>query len=220
MPLVSEADDDEAPTVLIVDNNEMANLRLKELFRVRDFKVEICTDGDIAVDEYIRIDPELVVLALDIPTLDGHAAALEMRETGGDCRIIFTAPRRQRDLAIDAAYSAGAVAWLEKPITSSNLDAVWEGVLGTIPDAPGLEDIDEVHPHAAEEESEEAVEEGEEEEELIVEITAEPSNLPVKTPLEKTKSKKSSKGKRLVLVLLLLTGLAMAGLAAWKKGWL
>lgn len=214
MRLVSEADDDEAPTVLIVDNNEMATLRLKELFRVRDFKVEICNDGDIAVDEYIRIDPELVVLALDIPTLDGHAAALEMRETGGDCRIIFTAPKRQRDLAIDATYSAGAVAWLEKPITSANLEAVWEDVLGTIPDAPGLEDIDEVHPHASEEESEEI------DEEIVVEIDSEPEiELEIAQPV-RVKKKKSSKSKRLVIVLLMLTGLAMAGLAAWKKGWL
>ncbi len=220
MPLVSEADDAEAPTVLIVDNNEMAVLRLKELFRVRDFKVEICTDGDIAVDEYIRLDPELVILALDIPTMDGHAAALEMRETGGDCRIIFTAPRRQRTLAMDAAYSAGAVAWLEKPITSANLDAVWEEVLGEIPEAPGLEDIDEIHPHASSAESEDETNEEitEEDNEIVVEVEQE---LVVDNPPKtQTKSKKSSRGKRLVIVLLLLTGLAMAGLAAWKKGWL
>ena len=221
MPLVSETDDAEAPTVLIVDNNEMAVLRLKELFRIRDFKVEICTDGDIAVDEYIRLDPELVILALDIPTMDGHAAALEMRETGGDCRIIFTAPRRQRNLAMDAAYSAGAVACLEKPITSASLDALWEKVLGEIPEAPGLEDIDELHPHASSEENEENTETSTPEEVVEVEIEVAETEVVVETPPRTpTKRKKSGKGKRLVIVLLLLSGLALAGLAAWKKGWL
>ena len=76
-------DDSEAPTVLIVDNNQMTLHRLKQIFHQRDFLVEACEDGDKAVDEYIRLDPELVILSLDIPSLDGHIAALEMREHGG-----------------------------------------------------------------------------------------------------------------------------------------
>ena len=73
----------------------------------------LCEDGDQAVDEYIRLDPELVVLSLDIPSLDGHLAALEMREHGGEQRIVFVAPSRMAELATNASYSAGAVAWLQ-----------------------------------------------------------------------------------------------------------
>jgi CheY-like chemotaxis protein len=146
MGLVSETNDDSAPTVLIVDNNPMSLNRLKSVFKVKNFNIEICEDGDQAVDEYIRIDPELVVMALDLPSLDGHIAALEMREHGGDQRIIFVAPKRMLDVARDAAYSAGAVALLEKPVTAEALDAVWDDVLGDVPEAPGLEDLDELYP--------------------------------------------------------------------------
>jgi len=146
MGLVSETNDDSAPTVLIVDNNPMSINRLKNVFRVKNFNIEICEDGDQAVDEYIRIDPELVVMALDLPSLDGHIAALEMREHGGDQRIIFVAPKRMLSIARDAAFSAGAVALLEKPVTTQALDEVWDTVLGDVPDAPGLEDLDELYP--------------------------------------------------------------------------
>lgn len=146
MSKISDADSDSAPTVLLVDNNEMSLLRLREIFRQRDFAVEECKDGDKAVDEYIRLDPELVVLSLDIPSLDGHVAALEMREHGGDGRIIFTAPKHLRALAEEASNSAGAVAWVEKPVTNSFLDEIWDTVLGDVPDAPGLEDLDTLHP--------------------------------------------------------------------------
>ncbi len=146
MGLVSETNDDSAPTVLIVDNNPMSINRLKNVFRVKNFNIEICEDGDQAVDEYIRIDPELVVMALDLPSLDGHIAALEMREHGGDQRIIFVAPKRMLSIARDAAFSAGAVALLEKPVTTEALDEVWDTVLGDVPDAPGLEDLDELYP--------------------------------------------------------------------------
>ena len=146
MAYVTAADEDSAPTVLVVDNNPMSTRRLTEVFRVKEFHVVVCEDGDKAVDEYIRLDPELVVIALDIPTLDGHLAALEMREHGGEGRIVFVTPRRLASLAQDASHSAGAVAWLEKPISSAALDEVWEQVLGPIPEAPGLEDLDELYP--------------------------------------------------------------------------
>ena len=137
---------DVAPTVLLVDSNPMNVLRMTELLQGRGFDVNVCEDGDEAVDEYIRLDPELVVLALDLPSLDGHLAALEMREHGGDERIIFVAPRRMLSLAKDAGFSAGAVAVLEKPVTRSALDAIWSAVEGPLPAAPGLEDLEELYP--------------------------------------------------------------------------
>lgn len=146
MGLVTEVDDAAAPTVLIVDNNPMSSLRLSNLFKTRNFNVELCEDGDQAVDEYIRLDPELVVLSLDIPSLDGHLAALEMREHGGESRIVFVAPARMADVARNAAFSAGAVAWLQKPISGESLEASWSAIIGTIPEAPGLADLDELYP--------------------------------------------------------------------------
>ena len=146
MSYVSEVSSDEAPTVLIVDNNQMSIMRLREVFRKRGFAIEVCEDGDLAVDEYIKLDPELVVMSLDIPSLDGHLAALEMREHGGDSRILFIAPNRLSELAVHATYSAGAVGWLTKPVSQTQLDEIWDQVLGEIPEAPGLEDLDELYP--------------------------------------------------------------------------
>ena len=125
MVRVTDVEDEEAPTVLIVDNNQMSLHRLTNIFRQREFNVVTCEDGDRAVDEYIRLDPELVVLSLDIPSMDGHLAALEMREHGKDCRIIFSAPKRQAQLAQDATHSAGAIGWVEKPITAAAIDSIW-----------------------------------------------------------------------------------------------
>ena len=146
MAYVTPTAEETAPTVLIVDNNPMSLMRLQEVFKIREFNVEVCEDGDRAVDEYIRIDPELVVIALDLPSLDGHLAALEMREHGGESRIVFIASRRLAQLAEDASHSAGAVAWLEKPISFAVIEELWGQILGPIPDAPGLEDLDQLYP--------------------------------------------------------------------------
>ncbi len=214
MVRVTDVEDEEAPTVLLVDNNQMSLHRLTTIFRQREFNVVTCDDGDKAVDEYIRLDPELVVLALDIPSMDGHLAALEMREHGKDCRILFSAPKRQAQLAHDATHSAGAIGWVEKPITAGAIDSIWDLVLGPIPDAPGLEDLDSIHP----------VEE-------LVEVEEDTGPMPLPMPLpavlpinplpieEQTPSRKrSSKKKRLFVVLVIFTILGAAGWYVWSNG--
>ena len=198
MVRVSDVSDEEAPTVLIVDNNKMSLHRLTNLFRQREFQVVVCEDGDKAVDEYIRLDPELVVLSLDIPSLDGHLAALEMREHGNDCRILFSAPKRQARLAQEATHSAGAVGWIEKPVTAEALELIWNNVLGPIPDAPGLEDLDSIHP------VEEMIEIEEDEELLPAPIPIPVTSLPVNNQVIPQK-KKSSKRKRLAIVTLIFS---------------
>tara|TARA_Y100001954_G_scaffold216805_1_gene248333 strand:+ start:987 stop:1634 length:648 start_codon:yes stop_codon:yes gene_type:complete len=198
MVRVSDVSDEEAPTVLIVDNNKMSLHRLTNLFRQREFQVVVCEDGDRAVDEYIRLDPELVVLSLDIPSLDGHLAALEMREHGNDCRILFSAPKRQARLAQEATHSAGAVGWIEKPVTAEALELIWNNVLGPIPNAPGLEDLDSIHP------VEEMIEIEEDEELLPAPIPISVTPLPVNNQVIPQK-KKSSKRKRLAIVTLIFS---------------
>lgn len=222
MGLVTEVDDESAPTVLIVDNNPMSSLRLTNLFKIRNFNVELCEDGDQAVDEYIRLDPELVVLSLDIPSLDGHLAALEMREHGGESRIVFVAPARMADVARNATFSAGAVAWLQKPVSGESLENVWKTILGTIPDAPGLEDLDELYPDRIQVEADEGP---------LLPLPLPGTfplplpdasllpDLPVVVPVE-VSGDKPKKGKKRFM-LLMIFGLAIAGAGyAYQQGML
>jgi len=214
MVRVTDVEEEEAPTVLLVDNNQMSLHRLTNIFRQREFNVVTCDDGDKAVDEYIRLDPELVVLALDIPSMDGHLAALEMREHGKDCRILFSAPKRQAQTAQDATHSAGAIGWVEKPITASSIDSIWDMVLGPIPDAPGLEDLDTIHP------VEEMIQIEEDVGPMplpLTDLPALPIN-PLPSEVATQGKKKSSKAKRLLIVLVLFTGLGAAGWYAWSNG--
>ena len=212
MVRVTDVNDDEAPTVLLVDNNQMSLHRLGAIFRQREFNVVTCDDGDKAVDEYIRLDPELVVLSLDIPSLDGHLAALEMREHGKDCRILFSAPKRQAQLASDATHSAGAIGWIEKPVTASAIDSIWDLVLGPIPDAPGLQDLDTLHPV---------------EEMIVVEEDAPPAPMtlpmpiainPLPTEQQVPTKKKSSAVKNLLIGVIILGALGAGGWYAWTAG--
>ena len=133
-------------TVLIVVGNPMTETSLTGHFERRDWVPIVCDDGDKAVDEYVEKKPDLVLMALDIASLDGHIAALEIRETDFNARIAFVTTRTGKALAEDAAYSAGATAILTTPITTTDLDDVWADMMGDIPGAPGLADLDELYP--------------------------------------------------------------------------
>ena len=122
-----------------------------------------------------------------------------MRESDPDARIVFMAPRHQRQLAADATHSAGAVAWLEKPVTQSIIDDNWNMIMGEIPEAPGLEDLDKLYPEDVDEIR------AKRDDEEVVEVSAAmplPAPLPI-VEVESTPKKKRGKLKFLILLILL-----------------
>jgi len=141
---------EEQPLVLVVVGNATTEGRIRSIMKHQGWRTEFCGDGDKAVDEYVRLQPDLVFLALDIPSMNGHIAALEMRETDYSARIAIITSRSGATKARDAAYSAGAVGVLVTPLTQSVFDEQWETMMGEIPPAPGLADLDELYPEVEE----------------------------------------------------------------------
>ena len=137
---------DESKSALIVIGNSITEGRLQMVLRKRGWNSKVVKDGDKAVDEFVALRPDLVFIAVDIPTLDGHVAALEMRESDSKARVVFVASRGRMNLAEDAAYSAGAVGVLMTPLTDSSIEEAWSQWMGKIPEAPGLTDLDALYP--------------------------------------------------------------------------
>ena len=133
-------------TALIVHENRITASRLKSIMSQKGWNSQICDDGDKAVDEYVRMKPDMVFMGLNLPTMDGHVAALEIRESDSDARIVFVVSKSRLNKANDAAYSAGAVAVLVTPLTRADIDQKWVLMNSPVPDAPGLADLDDLYP--------------------------------------------------------------------------
>ncbi len=142
---------DGKPTALIVHENGITASRLKSIMSQRGWDSQICDDGDKAVDEYVKMKPNMVFLGLNLPTMDGHVAALEIRESDSEARVVFVVSKSRLSKANDAAYSAGAVSVLVTPLTRADIDQKWVLMNGPIPDAPGLADLDTLYPDLEEE---------------------------------------------------------------------
>jgi CheY-like chemotaxis protein len=137
---------EESNTALVVVGNPIIEGHLKRVLHKRGWSIDVCGDGDSAVDRYVQLRPALVFIALDIPTLDGHVSALEMREADSSARIVFVTSHGRKPIAEDAAYSSGAVGVLVTPITDAQVSEAWGDWHGTIPEAPGLSDLDALYP--------------------------------------------------------------------------
>ena len=143
---------EEAPLALVVVGNPTTEGRIRSIMKHQGWRTEICGDGDKAVDEFVRLRPDMVIMSLDLPSMDGHIAALEMRETDYSARITIVTSRTGKEKAEDAAYSTGAVGVLVTPLTQSVFDEQWDSMMGDIPNAPGLSDLDELYPEVEESE--------------------------------------------------------------------
>ena len=143
---VDQMTSDDKPTALIVHEIGITASRLKSIMSQRGWASQICDDGDKAVDEYVKLKPNMVFLGLNLPTMDGHVAALEIRESEPEARVVFVVSKTRLSKANDAAYSAGAVSVLVTPLTRADIDQKWVLMHGPIPNAPGLADLDALYP--------------------------------------------------------------------------
>ena len=118
-----------ATRVVIAEDEAIIRLDLKETLEEEGYDVVGETGrGDEAVELVKDLEPDLAILDIRMPGLDGLAAAREIAETKQSAVLILTA-YSQRDL-IEKARDAGALAYLVKPFERSELIPAVEIALG------------------------------------------------------------------------------------------
>ncbi len=118
-----------ATRVVIAEDEAIIRLDLKETLEEEGYEVVGETGrGDEAVELVRDLEPDLAILDVRMPGLDGLAAAREISTTKRSAVLILTA-YSQRDL-IEQARDAGALAYLVKPFQRAELIPAVEIALG------------------------------------------------------------------------------------------
>jgi response regulator NasT len=106
--------------ILIAEDEAIIRLDLKEMLEEEGFDVVAeAADGDAAVRLTAEHRPDLVIMDIKMPGMDGLAAAEKLREESGTAVLILTA-FSQKDL-VQRAAQAGAMGYLVKPFQKSDL---------------------------------------------------------------------------------------------------
>jgi response regulator NasT len=125
--------------VVIAEDEAIIRLDLKETLEEEGYEVVGETGrGDEAVELVRSLSPDLAILDIKMPGLDGLTAAREISADRKAAVLILTA-FSQRDL-IERARDAGALAYLVKPFQKSELIPAVEVALGRHQEMKALHD--------------------------------------------------------------------------------
>ena len=109
--------DERRPTVLIVDDDAIARLLAREALELSGWLVEEAENGRLGVDAFVQHHPDLVLLDIMMPEMDGFAVCTELRRLPeGTHTPILIMTGLEDYQSITQAYDVGATDFIVKPI--------------------------------------------------------------------------------------------------------
>lgn len=119
-----------AERILVVDDHPLTREALGSLLRRHEFDVVgYAADGHEAVERAAELQPELVLLDLTMPGMDGLAALPHIREAAPDSEVVvLTASGTEENLL--EAIRGGAAGYLLKSEPPERIAAFLRGVAG------------------------------------------------------------------------------------------
>ena len=107
--------------ILVVDDEKLLVKGLKFNLENEGYQVEVCYDGETAVDMAKSVGYDLILLDLMLPKLDGLGACMKIREFSNVPIIMLTAKSEDTDKLIGFEY--GADDYVTKPFNTLELKA-------------------------------------------------------------------------------------------------
>ena len=118
------------PLVLIAEDDDDIRLVMKMLLEMKRYRTAEAANGQEAVETAERERPDVILVDLQLPRLNGFAVTRFVRQHEGLCRVPIVVvsghdPARHLNLAL----AAGCNAYLQKPIDFDQLDDLLVGLL-------------------------------------------------------------------------------------------
>jgi CheY-like chemotaxis protein len=126
-------------TILVVDDNVDVRSMIAFLLEERGFRVAQATNGETAVETALRERPEVILMDICMPHLDGFTAARRIRahEQLSEIPILAISAYDVEELH-GAAIDAGCAEILGKPIDSDKLEDALSRLLPLRTEASGI----------------------------------------------------------------------------------
>lgn len=110
--------------ILIVDDEPNIVMSLEYTFKKNDFDVYIARDGEEAIDILKSKIPDVILLDIMMPNVDGYQTLeyIRQNETTKNCKVIFlTAKNKTSD--IEKGFAMGVDKYITKPFSIKKIVA-------------------------------------------------------------------------------------------------
>jgi|SRR6516225_3171315 DNA-binding NarL/FixJ family response regulator len=116
--------------VLLADDHETILARVRAVLGEGFDIVGAVKNGREAVAEVQRLDPDVLVIDISMPVLDGLQAVSQLRSTNCRTKVVFLTVHEDQDF-VAAAFSAGASGYVTKSrLTTDLVPAIREALAG------------------------------------------------------------------------------------------
>ena len=106
--------------VLIIEDDPASMRGLKDNFALKGYAVETATDGELGLDKAVNLRPDLIVLDIMLPKVNGYEICRLIRSEGLETPIIMlTAKGHESDIVL--GLNLGADDYLTKPFSIHEL---------------------------------------------------------------------------------------------------
>lgn len=121
------------PCVLVVEDEESILLSLEFLLGKENYSVHVARDGIAALQTLEQVVPDLVLLDVMLPLIDGFELCRRIRENPAlrNTRIMLLTARG-RETEIARGMALGADAYLTKPFSTRDLMGRVRALLGVV----------------------------------------------------------------------------------------
>jgi DNA-binding response OmpR family regulator len=108
------------PKIVLIEDEEALGLIIKDSLETRGFEVIHITDGKLAYDTYAVEQPDILVLDVMLPTINGFSIAEKIRLENKHTPILFLTARTMPEDVLNG-YMAGGNDYLKKPFDMEEL---------------------------------------------------------------------------------------------------
>ena len=115
-------------TILSIEDSDFERKVIEEMMEDKSYDLLQAKNGQEGVDKYKEEDPDLVLLDLRLPDIDGLDVFEELKEYDSSVKAVIVSIVRE-DETIEEAKDLGAKEYVEKPIDEDELMETIEEVL-------------------------------------------------------------------------------------------
>ena len=116
--------------ILVVDDAAFMRMMVKDALSKGGFTdVTEASDGAQAVEEFEKISPDLVIMDITMPNMDGLQALKKIRENDPNAKVVMCTAMGQEGMVVDAIKS-GAKDFIVKPFNAERIVQTVNTILG------------------------------------------------------------------------------------------
>jgi DNA-binding NarL/FixJ family response regulator len=119
------------PRVLIADDHQLVLERVAALLRSRFDVIGMVHNGRELIAEAMRLNPDVVVVDISMPELDGIQAVHQLREKGSTAKMVFLTIHWE-DEFVRTCFAEGALGYVLKAHMKSDLIPAIDAALSNL----------------------------------------------------------------------------------------